>query len=309
MTNVVIGIPTYKRPEGLNLLLRSIAKQDYQHILHVVVADNEGENGAGTRVINELKQTGFPFPIKCIAVPDRGISQVRNALMHEAFDNLACDNLAMVDDDEHVEKNWVSELIKMQKSANYDVVGGFVLPDFDITPPKWVTGLNLYYRPKLPAGKVKLINGTTNVLLNRSVQDNFSDNLFDIKFSLTGGGDREFFTRLKQQGATFSFAPNAVSYEIFSASRLTLDWAKQRAFRIGAGDARIFRRYSSSPAAWLKEIIKLLGAFCVSSLMMIFTFLSPQRKVFYLLKIMRQRGKLNGLFGEPVEVYKQIHGS
>jgi succinoglycan biosynthesis protein ExoM len=309
MTNVVIGIPTFKRQEGLSYLLRSVAKQDYKNILCVVVADNEGENGTGASVVYKFIKAGFPFPIKCIPVPDRGISQVRNALMQEAFENLACDNLAMVDDDEHVEGNWVSELIKMQQSGNYDVVGGFVLPDFDIPPPDWVTGLNLYYRPKLPAGAVKLVNGTTNVLLHRSVRDNFSDNLFDLKFSLTGGGDREFFTRLKHQGATFSFAPNAISYEIFSTSRLTLEWAKQRAFRIGAGDARIFRRYSSGYVAWLKEIIKLLGAFTVSSLMMIFTIFSPHRKVFYVLKIMRQRGKLNGLFGEPVEVYKQIHGS
>jgi glycosyltransferase involved in cell wall biosynthesis len=309
MTNVVIGIPTFKRQEGLRQLLRSVAEQDCKDILCVVVADNEGENGVGVNVVNEFIKAGFPFPLKWIPVPDRGISQVRNALMQEAFENLACDNLAMVDDDEHVESNWVSELIKMQQSGNYDVVGGFVLPDFAISPPDWVKDLNLYYRPKLPAGTVKLVNGTTNVLLHRSVRDNFSDNLFDLKFSLTGGGDREFFTRLKHQGAIFGFAPNAVSYEIFNASRLTLEWAKQRAFRIGAGDARIFRRYSSGYAAWIKEIIKLLGAFTVSSVMMIFTFFFPPKKVFYMLKIMRQRGKLNGLFGEPVEVYKQIHGS
>jgi succinoglycan biosynthesis protein ExoM len=309
MTNIVIGIPTFKRPKNLALLLASIAKQDYKNILYVVVADNEGENGAGLGVVNELIKAGFPFPLKCIPVSDRGISAVRNALMHEAFENLACDSLAMVDDDETVEKNWISELVIMQQTEQFDVVGGYVLPHFECPPPNWVKGLNLYYRPKLNPGPVSQINGTGNILLHRRVHENFADNQFDLSLGLTGGEDRDFFTRLKNQGAIFAFTPTAISHEAIGESRLTIQWAKQRAFRIGAGDARIFKRYSSGYFAWFKEITKLLGAFIVSSLMIIFTMFSSHKRMFYILKIMRQRGKLNGLFGDPVEVYKQIHGN
>jgi succinoglycan biosynthesis protein ExoM len=308
MNKVIIGIPTFKRPEGLTRLLQSISLQDATNISYIVVADNEGKSGSAKQVVAKLQATKFPFPIKVIAVEERGISQVRNALMQEAFENLNADYLAMVDDDEHVSESWVTELCAMQKQGNYDVVGGYVLPDFEVTPPKWVEGLNLYYRAKFQAGAINLVDGTTNVLVHSSVYKKFKDNRFDLAFGLTGGGDKEFFTRLKHQGATFAFAPKAISYEIFSESRLTIQWAKQRAFRIGAGDARIFRRYSSSYFAWLKEITKMLGAFFFSSIMMMITTFSPKNKMYYLLKIMRQRGKLNGLFGEPVEVYKHIHG-
>jgi glycosyltransferase involved in cell wall biosynthesis len=290
-------------------LLQSIALQDADNISYVIVADNEGAQGSARSVVEMFVTDNFPFPIKVISVEERGISQVRNALMQEAFENLQADNLAMVDDDEHVCKSWITELHAMQKQGSFDVVGGYVLPDFETSPPNWTKNLNLYFRPKLTAGKIDMVNGTTNVLLNNSVYKKFKDNKFDNKFSLTGGGDREFFTRLKQQTATFAFAPEAISHEIFAQSRLTLKWAEQRAYRIGAGDARIFRRYSSGYLAWLKELIKMLAAIVISILMMILTVFSPPKRVFYFLKIIRQRGKLNGLFGEPVEVYKQTHGS
>lgn len=308
MSNVVIGIPTFKRPEGLSRLLQSIASQDATNISYVIVADNEGADGSGQLVVNKIQADNFPYPIKVIGVAERGISQVRNALMQEAFENLHADNLAMVDDDEHVSPSWISALHAMQLQGKFDVVGGYVLPDFEGTVPVWAKDLSLYYRPKLQAGKISMVNGTTNVLLHRSVHDNFKDNKFDLQFGLTGGGDREFFTRLKKQSASFAFAPNAISYEIFTQSRLSKSWVKQRAFRIGAGDARIFKRYSSGYLAWMKEIVKMFSAITISIIMMVLTVFIPNKRMFYILKLIRQRGKLNGLFGEPVEVYKQIHG-
>lgn len=309
MNNVVIGIPTFKRPESLSILLESIAKQDYAHIQYVVVADNEGEQGAGTHVVERFKANNFPFPIKVVPVAERGISQVRNALLAEAFPTLNADYLAMVDDDEWVEPYWITELVKMQQQGNFDVVGGYVLPEFETPPPQWVFSQSLFMRPKLQPGQIDMVMGTTNVLLNKSVFHNFADNQFDCAFGLTGGGDKEFFTRLKKQSATFAFAPEALSYEMFGASRATKAWAKQRAFRIGSGDARIFRRYNPSVKDWIVECLKLIAAFSVSAVMMVLSYFSPGKRMFYLLKIMRQRGKLNGLFGEPVEVYKNVHGS
>jgi glycosyltransferase involved in cell wall biosynthesis len=309
MNNVVIGIPTFKRPESLTILLDTIAEQDFDCILYVVVADNEGENGQGSIVVNELINNNFPFPIKVIPVVERGISQVRNALLNEAFANLEADYLAMVDDDERVEPYWISELVKMQQQWGVDVVGGYVLPEFESTPPDWVYSQSVFKRPKLKAGKIDMVMGTTNVLLNRSIYKDFVDNKFDCAFGLTGGGDKEFFTRLKKQNATFAFAPEALSYEMFGESRATKQWAKQRAYRIGSGDARIFRRYSPSIREWVREFIKLIGAFAISSLMFVLCLFSPSKRMFYLLKLMRQKGKLNGLFGEPVEVYKNVHGN
>ncbi|NRQ42161.1 glycosyltransferase [Rheinheimera sp. YQF-2] len=305
---VVIGIPTFKRPQGLRRLLESIARQQADFSPIVLVADNEGEGGSGHVTVNEMK-AGYPYQLVVIAVPARGISHVRNALMLHAFDKFEADMLAMVDDDEVVEQKWIASLVKMQQLENVDVTAGTVLPEFSVEPPVWTEKLNLYWRTIHPAGRIDLVQGTGNVLLNRSVWVKFKGQHFDPVFGLTGGGDKEFFTRLKSAGATFAFTPDAVSHEFIDSSRLTKEWAKQRAYRIGCGDVRIMRKNKMSMLSWLSEAVKTLSAFVYYSVLYIFCFNSERKKMHAIFKIMRQRGKLNGIFGTAPEVYKNVHGA
>lgn len=305
---VVIGIPTFKRPQGLQRLLESVSKQHTNYSLIVLVADNEGELGAGHQVVAKLK-AGYPFELLIISVPERGISQVRNALLDYAFGFLAADKLAMIDDDEIVEPLWIEELVKMQLQENVDVVGGAVFPEFSETPPKWTEGLNLYWRPIHKAGRISLIQGTTSVLLNSTVRHKYIGMRFDPEFSMSGGGDKEFFTRLKLAGASFAFNPNAISYEYFESSRLTLTWAKQRAYRIGNGDVRIMRKHRLGVASWAIEIAKAISAVVVHSALYVIFFRYEDKKIHAMLKLTRQKGKLNGILGKPQDVYKNIHGA
>lgn len=305
---IVIGIPTFKRPQGLARLLASIAEQQAPFIPHVLVADNEGEQGAGLKIIEEIRSQGFPFPLTAIAVPERGISQVRNALMKTAFENLAADALAMVDDDERVEPGWIAALVAMQRQGNFDVVGGAVLPEFETKPPRWSDSLVVYWRTIYPAGNVDMIHGTTSVLLSHSLHERFRGVFFDSSFGLTGGGDKEFFTRLKRKGAIFGFAADAVSHEFFDASRATKIWALKRAYRIGSGDARIFRKYTATLGGWIKEWAKLTTALALSPVLIILMAWSPSKQMRAVLSLARQLGKLNGLFGKPPRVYETIYG-
>lgn len=305
---IVIGIPTFKRPQGLARLLDSIAAQQTSFIPQVLVADNEGEQGAGLKVVEEVRSQGFPFPLTAIAVPERGISQVRNALMKHAFENLAADALAMVDDDERVESGWIAALVSMQAQGNFDVVGGVVFPEFETTPPQWSDSLAVYWRTIYPDGSIDMIHGTTNVLLNRSLHERFPDTFFDSSFGLTGGGDKEFFTRLKHKGAVFGFAADAVSHEFFDAGRATKSWAVKRAYRIGSGDARIFKLYSRTFGEWSREAVKLSTAFMLSPVLILVMVWSPSKQMRAVLMLTRQLGKLNGLFGKPPRVYETIYG-
>ncbi len=309
---VVIGVPTYKRPLGIRRLLDSISKQisDFEPI--VLVADNEGDNGVGCATVQEILEKGYPFPLKVIGVNERGISQVRNALMQEAFDNMQADLLAMIDDDEWVEPQWIASLVKVQQQTHADVVGGSVAPEFEEAPPAWAKGLNIYYQTKeTTSGCVPLVSGTTNVLLSRSIVDRYPKERFDPFYSLVGGGDKEYFTRLKRCGATFAFAHEAQAHELFGASRLTKEWAIERAYRIGAGDIRIISKSKPSPRVWCQEVVKFLAAVGISSIMLIAMSLlaRPHKKMHARLKLARQFGKLSALRGAQREVYKNVHGS
>ena len=305
---VVVGIPTFRRPQGLTRLLASIAAQEVQFTPLVLVADNDSESKQGFAIVEQTRANGYPFPLTGIVVRERGISQVRNALMRIAFNDLAAEGLAMVDDDEHVEPNWLAALVSIQEQGEFDVVGGPVLPEFEHPPPRWVSGLSIYWRKVHKPGTISMVQGTGNIFLNRSLHERFHECVFDPFFGLTGGGDKEYFTRLKKKGATFGYAPDAISYEHISSSRMTRRWALQRAFRIGCGDARILRLHCNSEWKCIPELVKLFIALTVSPIWIVVTSWSPARQMRGCVMLARQLGKLIGLIGHPPQVYKVIHG-
>ncbi len=306
---VAIGVPTFKRPIGLKTVLDSISelKLDPDVSVVVIVADNEGSSGAGMSLVASLAEN-FPYSLTAIPVPERGISQVRNALMKHAFFSLKVDGLAMVDDDEIVAPEWLQSFIEMQKMTGADVVGGAVLPKFENSmPPSWSIRLPVYFRPIEKQGIISLVQSTTSVFFARSIVEKFPNERFDTLFSTYGGGDKEYFTRIKRLGAVFAFQPKSVSYEIFGKSRATLKWALERNYRIGAGDARLLRQES------MFVQLKGLAIACVAILLSIFSclifFWSPERSAENICRFARQIGKFSGAFGHMPEVYKKIHGS
>ncbi|MCI2285476.1 glycosyltransferase [Colwellia sp. MSW7] len=301
---IAIGIPTFKRPKGLKRLLDTLALQKCDFNLQVIVADNDSEYCEGLNLVNEIAKE-FLFSIEAIVVSERGISSVRNALMKQAFENHKADMLAMVDDDETVEPKWIFSLVQTLETGNYDVVGGAVYPEFEFEPPCWTNGLNLYWRRIHDEGKVELISGSGNILISKSIWNNYPGQLFDVEFGLTGGEDKEYFTRLKKYGATFGFSPKAVSHEFIGGSRMTLAWAEERAYRIGSADIRIKLKLSDNR---FSELAKALFTVSVCTALWLLLFGTKKRE-WIKFKLERQKGKLNGLIGKPPEVYKQTHGS
>lgn len=306
---VVIGIPTYKRPIGLARLLDSVAKQKAVFKPIVVVADNEGDAGTGLQVVEKTKSAGYPFELHAIAVNERGISQARNALLSYGFETLDATHLAMIDDDEWVEPQWIAEFVKVQQQTSADVVGGSVSPEFETQRPEWAKGLHIYYESNPGfSGPISLVQGTTNVMLARSIVENYPSERFDTFYSLVGGGDKEFFTRIKRLGATFAFAHKAQSHELFAASRLTKKWALERAYRIGAGDMRIIKQQKPGFIVWAVELSKLLFASVFSAIAAVAFIAIPHKHMKARLKFVRQLGKISAFFGKQKAVYSRVHG-
>lgn len=307
--HVCIGVPTYRRPAMLRRLLNSIEKLSFEGRVSVVIADNEGVDGSGIKLAEELSKDGFKFCIRAVPVEERGISHVRNKLLEMAFEQIEADYLAMVDDDEWVESNWLSAFVEMQIHTGADVVGGAVLPEFEGGEPAWAKKLTMYWRRIRAPGPVDLIPSTTSVLISSSFWKRFSNEKFDPEFGLTGGEDKEFFYRVKKLGATFAFQPLSIAHETFGRSRTTAKWALLRSFRIGAGDARVIILHENTPKAYIKELIVFCGAFLVAMVQFAFLFWHPQYAMHALVRMSRQIGKVSGLLGVRPSVYKNVHGA
>lgn len=305
---LVVGIATFKRPEGLANVLRSLSSTAVSGFT-VLVADNDSEKQQGRAVVEQLAAS-LPFEVKYTVVEQRGISYVRNHLLTHAFEHLNASMLAMIDDDERAEKGWLENLLVVKQQTNANVVGGRVCPEFTTPPPKWLNGLPIFYFDTArDSVEIELIEGTGNVLLDKSVYFELGQQRFDLFYALHGGGDKEYFTRLKLAGAKFAFANDAITYELFDTSRLTKSWAINRAYRIGGAEMRIVKLHFGQPRRLLLELLKISVALLLGlATQLLYCWHEPKRLKGRLL-VARQLGKIAGLFANYKPEYIQTHGN
>jgi len=299
MTSVMIGIATYKRPEGLTRILRSIEDLDCVDELTVLVVDNCSEETIGRDSALRLQAT-YKHKLITVVEPLRGISNVRNTMIKTFMENDGYDYLAMIDDDQEVNIDWMTRLIETAQQYNADVVGSSVQARFDSVPPAWVLELDLFSRKSRKSGVVDIIHGTGGVLISKDVFRRLGVQYFDETFGLTGGGDKEFFYRLGKKGARFVFDSDAVCYEYYNADRLTHDWAQRRAERIGNAEARLkLKNGDNLIPLFFTNLVKFFGGVF---LYIIFYF--DSRKRFKLrLSLLHKVGVFKGVFGLTKNVY------
>lgn len=307
MPSIVIAIPTFRRPLGLERLLRSLAALETDEKVSVLVADNDAEKHEGADLCARIG-ADYRWPLETLIVAERGIAQVRNALVERALSDPAVGFVAMLDDDEWVEPQWLSALIDAQRRSSADVVRGSVLREFEAPPPSWALGWEGIAPIDQPTGYDGMIEGIGNVLIARHCFEGLSKPCFDLQFGLTGGEDKEFFIRLSNLGLRFTRTAEAVAHEFVPASRVRLDWSLKRAYRTGNTDMRIALKHSRNRGALLSELPKIAGAFLAFPFLSIVYSFNPVRRLDGVRKLYRAAGKLGALFGHRYQEYAVTHG-
>ena len=292
---ILIGIPSFRRPDGLSRLLLSLEQQEGMEAfeIEVFVADNDAEHREGSAVCREVSPK-FRWPLNCAVVEKRGISEARNAILDQA--RLSCaDSVAMIDDDQVAAPNWLRELVRAQKEIRADVIAGPVPPVFEGEPSVAVRKSGYFSSRLVRDGAIDSLDATGNVLLACSKLRDLGWPRFDPAFGRTGGEDKEYFARLKKAGVTFGWASAAIAYEDVPAQRGIPSWVLQRAFRVGQNDMRILRMHEGGTA-----VAASLGkAFAVllSSPVLLPLLLIPERRLWLLGKWARSIGKLAAFRG------------
>lgn len=293
---VLIAIPTFRRPDGLRRLLTAIAAMETVADIKILVADNEGAGGAGTDVVNQLAAQ-YRFPIEVIAVPERGLSSVRNAMITYARKDETLDYVAMIDDDEWPTERWIDDLVAMQRTTGAGITGGPNLPVFAPGAPGWAMHCPLFQSDDMPDGVVDIVWGTCNLLLHKSAFAHSDSNLFDPAFNQSGGEDVDAFMRLKTSGHRFAWSRSAVVWDDVPANRTTLGWITRRAFRIGNSNMLVQLRWKYGKHGRLLALPSTLAAIAANlGLLAIFSFSSSRRLTYYC-RLVRSSGKLAFLTG------------
>jgi len=264
--SVCLCVPTFRRPAGLRKLLSHIEKLNYSGKLGVIVVDNDANARAGAAIVQEVAPT-FRFPLRAYTETRRGHTYAYNqAFVNACHSAPAPDYVAVLDDDEYPDVNWLTELVRVAQTYDVEIVGGPVFPVFE-NPDHWLAKSGLYAPHRYATGRVSMIYGVGSMLIRRTTLEHYLDEPFQHDYAFTGGSDEEFFYRCRRDGRTFAWADGAHVFETMPRSRTTVGYLLRRMFRKGTGATRVERKFEATiPGAvrrWCKGV-GLIGAGALS---------------------------------------------
>ena len=297
---ITIAIPTFRRPKNLARLLDAIAKLDSDAQIAVLVADNDAEGQEGLKLCAELAPH-YRWPLRAVVAAERGIAQVRNRLFAEALADCHAGFIAMIDDDEWPQKDWISQFLKTAHATHADVLQGSIL--FGQT-----SAADGHGDIRRPTGPIAMLQGAGNLLIRRAVLTEMTAPWFDPQFALSGGEDQDFFVRLQRAGKRFAWSDEARAHGDVPDTRASLSWLLRRAYSVGNSDMRVLLKHQPGPARLAAEILKILASLLLSPLAAAILAVSPNRRAIPLQKLFRAAGKLSAMFGARYNEYAVVHG-
>lgn len=306
MPEIVVAIPTYRRPSSLTRLLKAVETLETSLRLVVVVADNDAKDHAGYDVCRAMC-ANYRWPLDPIIAEERGIAQVRNALVARALSYPSASFVAMLDDDEWPSPRWLHQLLRVQAETNADVVEGSIVFETKAVQA-WGSGFDGVSSMRRPTGPAAMLEGAGNILVTRQCLTKLGAPWFDTAFALTGGEDRDFFERVKASGGHFAWADEGLAYTTVPEVRQKLDWVLRRAYGIGNTEMRIFLKYRPNGVARLREYSKIASALLLTPLLALILAVAPNRAADALRRFFRNVGKLSALMGLTYNAYAVTHG-
>jgi len=296
--SVVICIPTYKRPKSLARLLEAIAALETDAVVRVLVADNDAQDHAGFDLCNSI--TTYRWPLTAVIAHKRGIAQVRNTLIEHALQTDAR-FIAMIDDDEWPQADWIAQFLKAAHETGADVLQGSILFGHE-------GAADGHGDIRRPTGPIAMLQGAGNLLMTRAVLQEISAPWFDPQFALSGGEDQDFFVRLQRAGKRFAWSDEARAHGEVPEARANLGWLLRRAYSVGNSDMRVLLKHRPGAPRLAAELLKILASLLLSPFAAAILALSPNRKARALQKLFRAAGKLSAMCGRRYNEYAVVHG-
>jgi GT2 family glycosyltransferase len=229
---IAVGICTFKRQKELVKCLLSLNDMERPQgllYLSLIVVDND-PNGIAKTVIDSL--TGqITLPVYYEVEKKRGIPFARNKILKIAAD-LDIDWLAFVDDDEWVDRFWLSTYWKYIRISCADVFAGPVQTSYPANAPQWIIDGRFFQYNDFADGEIKNKAYTNNVIFdfNKIVRKwNLS---FDESFGLRGGSDLKYFGQVHSKGGIIRWVRGAVVIEKIDMKRMSVSYILKRKWRV-----------------------------------------------------------------------------
>lgn len=237
---VVVGVPTYRRPQELEALLPMLLAQAGDlpgRQVEILVVDNDPAASA-QEVVAAQDDASVHYALQ----PLPGIAAVRNRILDVATHRLGADLVAMIDDDERPEPGWLAALVQTQVRTGAALVAGVVVPRFEGPLDPWVAAGRFHTRfhtqRNIPTGTPIDVAAAGNLLLDAR-QIRALGHRFDERVGLAGGEDTLFSRELHRRGGSMVWCADAVAVDRVPLERMTRRWVLTRAMSHGDATIRV----------------------------------------------------------------------
>jgi GT2 family glycosyltransferase len=301
---VVVCIPSFRRPQHLRRTLQSLADQITGRRFAVVVVDNDAAGRESAPVAAEWLASGKLHGL-CVVEPKQGNCNAINAAFETALETFpAAAHLMMIDDDEVASPTWLQRMVDAAETTGADIVGGPVFPVFDDETKRALRNHPAFCPAYETSGPVTMIYGCGNCLIRRSVFSRLEEPLFDLRFNFLGGGDTDFFMRCRRAGMKFHWDADAVITETVPLARTSPSWVALRGLRIGAINYHVELKAARTPRARLRLLARLVGRLPLSIVRAIGLIVTEHKLLFALHPIAVAAGSALASLGIEPQQYK-----
>ncbi len=294
-----IIISTYNNAQSLLRTLRSVAEQEYDKSRWECVVVNNASTDNTQTVVEEFIAQHPKLNIRIVKEEQQGLSFARNRGISESKGLI----LVFIDDDETINKEFVSAYLDLFNNHGAFVGAGVVRACYDSARPKWMS----YYTEKMIANPIYLGNKVVtitssitpaggNMAFNReifSLYGGFNTSLGRKGSELLGGEENDVFGRIRSLGERIFYTPNAIVYHHIADSKLTPEYFDKLSYGVGVSKRLRAESEGTERELFADEKRKRVFAFVLAVL---YTLTFQPQKAAWLWRM--RKGISKGVFGE-----------
>ncbi len=279
-----IVVCTYNRKVLLRKTLDSLLNQTlHRQLYEVVIVDNNSTDGTSQAIAQLLREN---TSVKLVAEKKQGLSNARNRGWEEAQGRY----VAFIDDDALADKNWAKELVDTfhRSTPSPDVVGGIIVPFFEVLPPSWFDEAKEY---RTWGGEERILQGReaaygfsgSNMAFKNEIMNLHGK--FNADFGMEGdeiglGEETEYFMRLSKKKCILHYNPKIIVHHWTPKAKLKLGYQLRRSYQ-SYQLVKIRAAKANRVSFFLEKLARLFAA-SLLSLLTSPLFLLPFRKGKYL---------------------------
>lgn len=265
--DVIVTLPTFRRPGQLLETLRSLKNQETALRFAVIVMDNDAERREGATAALPVFQSSEMQGLVILA-HQRGNCFAYNAGWETAMSRFSdFSHIAVIDDDEIASPGWLASLAATAERYHADIVGGPQIPVFpEGADARW-RDHPVFLPPYEATGPVQALYSSGNLLIARDVLARMPKPYLDPQFNFIGGGDSDFLSRCKISGMRLAWCAEAEIHEAVPERRLEADWVRARAQRNGMISTLVEqRKRANEPLGRIRVLSKSLALLAAAPL-------------------------------------------